>query len=154
MKKSERKGRRSFDTAIEYGTMAMVAREKTRTAKAAVRATNSHLRSSLWSSDRADQDLGGDGLKSVAYGPAVSSGSDSLPRGTSEVTRPPEAFSRLYFPAGHYRNRFLTFVARSRSLVSIHEFQLSCSDPHAAWPFGLRPGRRGAFFGSRPCAAP
>ena len=39
MKKSERKGRRSFDTAIEYGTVAMVAREKTRTAKAAVRAT-------------------------------------------------------------------------------------------------------------------
>jgi TctA family transporter len=41
MKKSERKGRRSFDTAIEYGTVAMVAREKTRTAKAAVRATRS-----------------------------------------------------------------------------------------------------------------
>jgi hypothetical protein len=39
MKKSERKGPRSFDTAIEYGTVAMVAREKTRTAKAAVRAT-------------------------------------------------------------------------------------------------------------------
>ena len=39
MKKSERKGRRSFDTAIEYGTAAMVAWEKTRTAKAAVRAT-------------------------------------------------------------------------------------------------------------------
>ena len=39
MKKSERKGRRSFDTAIEYGTVAMVGREKTRTAKAAVRAT-------------------------------------------------------------------------------------------------------------------
>lgn len=39
MKKSERKGPRSFDTAIEYGTVAMVAREKTRTARAAVRAT-------------------------------------------------------------------------------------------------------------------
>jgi hypothetical protein len=39
MKKSERKGRRSFDTAIEYETVAMVAREKTRTARAAVRAT-------------------------------------------------------------------------------------------------------------------
>jgi len=37
--RSERKGRRSFDTAIEYGTVAMVAREKTRTAKAAVHAT-------------------------------------------------------------------------------------------------------------------
>jgi len=38
--RSERKGRRSFDTAIEYGTMAIVAKEKTRTAKAAVRATS------------------------------------------------------------------------------------------------------------------
>jgi hypothetical protein len=36
--RSERKGRRSFDTAIEYGTVAVVASEKTRTAKAAVRA--------------------------------------------------------------------------------------------------------------------
>ncbi|MGD0129010.1 MAG: hypothetical protein ABSF46_27075, partial [Terriglobia bacterium] len=37
--RSERKGRRSFDTAIEYGTVAMVAREKTRTGRAAFRAT-------------------------------------------------------------------------------------------------------------------
>ena len=37
--RSERKGRRSFDTAIEYGTVAMIATEKTRTAKSAVRAT-------------------------------------------------------------------------------------------------------------------
>ena len=37
--RSERKGRRTCDTAMEYGTGAMVAREKTRTAKAAVRAT-------------------------------------------------------------------------------------------------------------------
>jgi hypothetical protein len=37
--RSERKGRRSFDTATEYGTVAMLAREKTRTANAAVRAT-------------------------------------------------------------------------------------------------------------------
>jgi hypothetical protein len=37
--RSERKGRRSFDTAIEYGTVAMMATEKTRTAKPAVRAT-------------------------------------------------------------------------------------------------------------------
>jgi hypothetical protein len=37
--RSERKGRRSFDTAIEYGTVAMVAREKTRTAKSSVRAS-------------------------------------------------------------------------------------------------------------------
>jgi hypothetical protein len=29
--RSERKGRRSFDTAIEYGRVAMLAREKTRT---------------------------------------------------------------------------------------------------------------------------
>src|SRR5208337_1323523 len=36
--RSERKGRRSFDTAIEYGTVAMIATEKTRTAKSAVRA--------------------------------------------------------------------------------------------------------------------
>ena len=39
MKKSGRKGRRSIDTAIDYGTVAMVARENTRTAKAAVHAT-------------------------------------------------------------------------------------------------------------------
>jgi hypothetical protein len=31
------KGRRSFDTAIEYGTAAMMATEKTRTAKSARR---------------------------------------------------------------------------------------------------------------------
>jgi hypothetical protein len=37
--RSERKGRRSFDTAIEYGRVAIVATEKTRTAKSAVRAT-------------------------------------------------------------------------------------------------------------------
>ena len=37
--KAERKGRRSFDTAIEYGTVAIIATEKTRTAKSAVRAT-------------------------------------------------------------------------------------------------------------------
>lgn len=36
--RSERKGRRSSDTAIEYDTMAMMAAEKTRTAKLAVRA--------------------------------------------------------------------------------------------------------------------
>ena len=35
----EKKGRRSFDTAIEYGTVAIRATEKTRTAKSAVRAT-------------------------------------------------------------------------------------------------------------------
>jgi len=40
--RSERKGRRSFDTAIEYGTVAMMATEKTRTAKSAVRATLAH----------------------------------------------------------------------------------------------------------------
>jgi hypothetical protein len=43
IKKSERKGRRSFDTAIEYGTVAMMAREKTRTAKPAVRATGLYV---------------------------------------------------------------------------------------------------------------
>ena len=37
--RSESNGRRSFDTAIEYGTVAAVAREETRTAKATVRAT-------------------------------------------------------------------------------------------------------------------
>ena len=37
--RSERKGRRSFDTAIEYGTATMMAMEMTRTAKSAVRAT-------------------------------------------------------------------------------------------------------------------
>jgi hypothetical protein len=47
MKKSERKGRRSFDTAIEYETVAMVAREKTRTTKAAVRATRHPLPSAV-----------------------------------------------------------------------------------------------------------
>jgi hypothetical protein len=40
--RSNRKGRRSFDTAIEYGTVAMVAKEKTRTARPAVRATLLH----------------------------------------------------------------------------------------------------------------
>jgi hypothetical protein len=34
----ERKGRRSSDTAIEYGTVVIMATEKTRTAKSAVRA--------------------------------------------------------------------------------------------------------------------
>jgi hypothetical protein len=34
--RSERKGRRSFDTAIEYGTVATIATEKTRTARSAV----------------------------------------------------------------------------------------------------------------------
>ena len=37
MKKSERKGRRSFDTAIEYGTVAIIGTEKTRTAESARR---------------------------------------------------------------------------------------------------------------------
>gem|GEM_PF-1145020 len=37
--RSERKARRSFDAAIEYGTAATMATEKTRTAKPAVRAT-------------------------------------------------------------------------------------------------------------------
>jgi hypothetical protein len=37
--RSERRGHRSFDTAIEYGTVAIIATEKTRTAKSAVRAT-------------------------------------------------------------------------------------------------------------------
>jgi hypothetical protein len=35
----ERKGRRSFDTALEYATAEIIAREETRTAKPAVRAT-------------------------------------------------------------------------------------------------------------------
>jgi hypothetical protein len=42
-----RKGGRSFDTAIEYGTAAMMAAEETRTAKSAVRATRSRFRRSL-----------------------------------------------------------------------------------------------------------
>ena len=37
--RSERKGRRSFGTAIEDGTVAIIATEKTRTATTAVRAT-------------------------------------------------------------------------------------------------------------------
>ena len=37
--KHQRKGCRSLDTAKEYGTLAVVAAEKTRTAKPAVRAT-------------------------------------------------------------------------------------------------------------------
>jgi hypothetical protein len=40
----ERKGRRSFDTALHYDTADPVATEKTRTAKAAVRATRSIVR--------------------------------------------------------------------------------------------------------------
>jgi hypothetical protein len=39
IKKAERKGRRSFDTARGYGTVGIIATEKTRTAKSAVRAT-------------------------------------------------------------------------------------------------------------------
>ena len=38
-RRSERKGRRSFDTAIEYVTVATMARERTRTATSTVRAT-------------------------------------------------------------------------------------------------------------------
>jgi hypothetical protein len=41
--RSERKGRRSFDTALEYGTVAIIGTEKTRTAESAVRATCSGL---------------------------------------------------------------------------------------------------------------
>jgi hypothetical protein len=37
--RSERKGRRRFDNAIEYGTVALAAAEMTRIAKPAVRAT-------------------------------------------------------------------------------------------------------------------
>jgi len=37
--RSERKARRSSDTAIEYGAVAIIATEKTRTAESAVRAT-------------------------------------------------------------------------------------------------------------------
>ena len=37
--RSERKGRRNFDTGLHYNTLDMIAREVTRTAKAAVRAT-------------------------------------------------------------------------------------------------------------------
>jgi len=40
----ERKGRRSFDSAIKYGTVAIIATEKTRTAKSAVRATCFRIR--------------------------------------------------------------------------------------------------------------
>jgi hypothetical protein len=46
IRRSERKGRRSFDTAIEYGTVAMIATEKTRTARPAGRATCSRPKSS------------------------------------------------------------------------------------------------------------
>ena len=35
----ERKGRRSFDSAIKYGTVAIIGTEKTRAAESAVRAT-------------------------------------------------------------------------------------------------------------------
>ena len=35
----ERKGRRSFDTATQYNAVSLVARERTRTAESAVRAT-------------------------------------------------------------------------------------------------------------------
>jgi hypothetical protein len=38
--RSERKGRRNFDTAPHYNTVDMIATEKTRTARSAVRATN------------------------------------------------------------------------------------------------------------------
>jgi hypothetical protein len=37
--RSERNGRRSFHTAVEYPTVELMATEKTRTAKAAVRPT-------------------------------------------------------------------------------------------------------------------
>jgi hypothetical protein len=37
--RSERKGRPSYDTAIEYGVVATIATENTRTTKAAVRVT-------------------------------------------------------------------------------------------------------------------
>jgi len=37
--RSERKGRRSFDTALEYDTARMMVSEKTRTTKPVVRAT-------------------------------------------------------------------------------------------------------------------
>jgi hypothetical protein len=39
----ERKGRRNFDTALHYNTMDMIATEKTRTAKSAVRATRFYV---------------------------------------------------------------------------------------------------------------
>jgi hypothetical protein len=45
-KKSERKGRRSFDPAIEYGMVAMLATEKTRIAQCGT------LRASCWSPQR------------------------------------------------------------------------------------------------------
>ena len=38
----ERKGRRSFDTALEYDTTGMMVSEKTRTTKPVVRATCYH----------------------------------------------------------------------------------------------------------------
>jgi hypothetical protein len=38
--RSERKGRRNFDTAPHYNTVDMIATENTRTARSAVRATN------------------------------------------------------------------------------------------------------------------
>ena len=41
--RSERKGRRSFDTAVEYARVIAIANEKTRTAKTAVRATCSSI---------------------------------------------------------------------------------------------------------------
>ena len=39
---SLRKGRRSLDTAVEYGTVVIIATEQTRTAESAVRATRFH----------------------------------------------------------------------------------------------------------------
>jgi hypothetical protein len=42
--RSERKASRSFDAAIKYGTVAMMATERTRTAESAVRAAHSHER--------------------------------------------------------------------------------------------------------------
>jgi len=41
--RSERKGRRSFDTALHYNTLNTIATEKTRTAKSAVGATCSAI---------------------------------------------------------------------------------------------------------------
>ena len=67
---------------------------------------------------------------------------------------PSESFSRLCFPAGPCRNRFLTFADRSRSLVSSHEFELFCSNPHAAWPSHLRFGERGSCLGPGSRKAP
>jgi hypothetical protein len=39
--RSERKGRRNFDTALHYSSLYIMATEKTRTAKAAVRIARS-----------------------------------------------------------------------------------------------------------------